>query len=591
MKTTHGQYKQIILNYNFIKDQYNILKHNVAWLTLEVLEHNEHIDLTTIIDNTAQTVSHVRNKMLALIQKQQIESLTLEETRFIFNLSKFLEPPSNVYTNISSLINLVLESNSVNRQVILQETSILYQSIEGLNSYYTYSEGILFHLLNHAITHDNNNIIDILLTYGANPFQCNNNGYSAFYNTLSLFAADKEIIAKKFLHLQLKQKSLTMTEFAYNNIRTELENNIGANFFSYLAHQFSCKHSKFAEICGFNNITHKIHFEHVQQLARHSSKSLEESLKIKNLTLEDKLAPCNELKSDELLYSYYSSLYNKLHHMFNTAGVITSQQLLISTNIPISMKALFAVLDFIVPNSGKVIKAISTTAKSNIINADTAKLMKFILDPDKLHEVLKTTAEKITIWKKQEIEYIATHDNKEIACWKYQSLSDKIDKIFKVDINRKIYETNPLILGYIDALKVIYAITKDNIYVDKKSTESIATQLANSISKYTYTTDHLITPNINEMEYSSHNIAACNIFSVIEIVYDNILLNYPKLLKKFSNYHDNKVTSQLISLMSQLSINCKDFVEEICDNENLQALELLMGIDSNVHQEMNSFPG
>ncbi|WPY01063.1 hypothetical protein Trichorick_00958 [Candidatus Trichorickettsia mobilis] len=38
--------------------------------------------------------------------------------------------------------------------------------------------------------------------------------------------------------------------------------------------------------------------------------------------------------------------------------------------------------------------------------------------------------------------------------------------------------------------------------------------------------------------------------------------------------------------MSHLSINCKDFVEEICDNDNLQALELLMGIDSNVYQEM-----
>ena len=322
------------------------------------------MDLTTIINNTVQTVSHVRNNMLALIKKQQIESLTIEETRFIFNLSKFLAPPSNIYTNMNSLINLVLENNSVNRQVILQKTSVLYQSIEGINSYYTYSEGVLFHLLNHAITHDNNNIIDILLSYGARPFQCNNDGYSAFYNSLSLFASDKEIIAKKFLYLQLQQKSLTMTEYAYDNARAELENNTGASFFFYLAHQFSCKHSKLAEICGFNNITHKIHFEHVKQLAKNSSNSFENHSKIKNLELEDKIAPCNEFKNDELLYSYYSSLYNKLHHVFTTAGVITSEQLLIAVNIPTSIKALFAALDLIVPNSGKAIKAITIIKKS-----------------------------------------------------------------------------------------------------------------------------------------------------------------------------------------------------------------------------------
>ena len=38
MKTMYCQYKPFLTNYNFIKDQYNILKHNVAWLTLEALE-------------------------------------------------------------------------------------------------------------------------------------------------------------------------------------------------------------------------------------------------------------------------------------------------------------------------------------------------------------------------------------------------------------------------------------------------------------------------------------------------------------------------------------------------------------------------
>ena len=147
--------------------------------------------------------------------------------------------------------------------------------------------------------------------------------------------------------------------------------------------------------------------------------------------------------------------------------------------------------------------------------------MGFILDPDKLNEVLKITAEKITIWKKQEIKYIATQDNKEIACWKYQSLSDKIKKIFTVDINSEIYKTNPLILGCIDALKIIYAITKDNIIADKQSTECIATQLANSISKYTYTTDHLVIPKIDKR----WDCSSCQWHSVKFL----LLLNYDRL--------------------------------------------------------------
>ena len=110
------------------------------------------------------------------------------------------------------------------------------------------------------------------------------------------------------------------------------------------------------------------------------------------------------------------------------------------------------------------------------------------MNPDYRETILKKTAEKITLNKKQEIESI--ENNEEVSHWKEKGLIVRCKDSIVVNMNDKIYQSKAQILGCIDALKIILAVTTEQTHPG--NIQEVIDQLVKISNKYVFSDDRKI---------------------------------------------------------------------------------------------------
>ena len=203
----------------------------------------------------------------------------------------------------------------------------------------------------------------------------------------------------------------------------------------------------------FHNITTKLS-EHKEitdndyqiireELKRHDVKITQQNIEIENKVQKDEIEPYTlkvsaEIVGNDKLNCYYEALYDKLHSAMKEAEIITAGHVALHTS-DIKVTALSAGLKLI-PVAGKYIasgfEAGATIIKSNNIKSQAIKFKQILgLNPDNRAYVLKKTAEKITIDKKQQIEDI--ENDQEVLNWHNKGLITKCKDFFIVNMNDK----------------------------------------------------------------------------------------------------------------------------------------------------------
>ena len=113
------------------------------------------------------------------------------------------------------------------------------------------------------------------------------------------------------------------------------------------------------------------------------------------------------------------------------------------------------------------------------------------------------------------------NDNRELYNWRDKGLITKCKDFFTVNIDDKIYQNNAQILGCIDALKIILAITEEQIKtsIDEKE---IITQLVDIVDKYEFSENRELVLKIND------NYSIPKIIGIFGELNDPLLSKSPK---------------------------------------------------------------
>jgi hypothetical protein len=216
-----------------------------------------------------------------------------------------------------------------------------------------------------------------------------------------------------------------------------------------------------------------------------------------------------EISENEKLNKYYSALYNKLHSAMNGADTIASGQVALNSS---DIKVISASLGLnAIPIVGRYVgsafKGVMEVIKSNEIKNHAINFKQLTsLNPDSRETILKKAAEKITLYRKEDINCLK--DSEEVLNWKEKSLLVKCEDFVVVNINNEIYKSESEILGCIDALKIILAVTTNQ--TKPGNIKEVIDQLVKIPNKYTFTSSNAIVLNADEDHSSSITVGFCD---------------------------------------------------------------------------------
>ena len=245
-----------------------------------------------------------------------------------------------------------------------------------------------------------------------------------------------------------------------------------------------------------------------------------------------------KIEKDDLLYSYYSSLYDKLSSVNLESEIISSGNVALKTNdVKITiLKSGLQLIPLVGKFFGASIEAISKIEKSNEILEQAIKFKQVLgKTTEERKNLLFQISQKITLNKQNEI--LNANNNEEVEFWKEQNLISKCKDFFVVNVDREIYVTDHEILGCIDALKIIYAIVYENLKGSSK--EDIEEKLIEVPSRFKFTNKKKIVENKKYTEDDDRNTVNLNNVNNVNNV--NIRVS------NRSEQHVYKITSSEVS--------------------------------------------
>jgi len=227
------------------------------------------------------------------------------------------------------------------------------------------------------------------------------------------------------------------------------------------------KHQELYEDFLLSNFEHKNELQKLKNVIDLKEQEIEnlKKEKINKVDIEPhNFKPEKKIEKDELLYSYYCSLNDKLSCINLEAEIITSGNLTLNTSkvkITILQTALNAI-----PLIGKYLWAITQAThklvKSNEIKEQAIKIKQtFGKTVDERKNFIFKISQDITVSRTKDI--LNADENKEVQFWKNNNFIENCRDFFVVNIDKDIHVTDQEILGCIDALKLIYAIVCDNL--------------------------------------------------------------------------------------------------------------------------------
>ncbi len=286
-----------------------------------------------------------------------------------------------------------------------------------------------------------------------------------------------------------------------------------------------------------------------------------------------------EILSNIDLKCYYDALSNKLYSVFEEAAVIAGGHLALNTfsagnivagvsstvpseaisNIAPCLLSVFSTLTLL--GCRYVVEPVASLKMSNSIKEQATKIQRAIsLNPDERKSILKEIAEKITLNKKELIEDI--EHNQEVLNWENQGFVKSCINYFILNMDKETYRHKIEILGYIDALKIIEIIIKD----DKIDTnEGIVDLLVNATKM--------------DMDIPS-NSSDETVLLVNQIKYDNPILNKSSLLQELSKFTGLSLYKVLANSNILMQAGYENIITQAVNNHDVAKLgDLLVGID------------
>jgi len=195
---------------------------------------------------------------------------------------------------------------------------------------------------------------------------------------------------------------------------------------------------------------------------------------------------CSEIASDPKLNEYHAALSDKLNSANSSAAVLTEDDFEISASVPVKIAAGAAAQ---IPVVGKVVSGAMTTAtsvkKGNKVKTKAINLKLIHLNPITRLSILHQVAQRVTLARKHAIQN--AEENEEVRLWRKKwKMLRKAKNSITVDMKGKIYQSDTEVLGYLDAKKILWAISKNKI--DGEADEAMKIeQLAEISKKCTYT--------------------------------------------------------------------------------------------------------
>jgi tetratricopeptide (TPR) repeat protein len=232
-----------------------------------------------------------------------------------------------------------------------------------------------------------------------------------------------------------------------------------------------------------------------------------------------------EISNDPKLKDYYDAIYDKLHSKIMEAIVVRGEHIAIdTTKIPVKVatKGVDLLISGITGMRIAVGEAISTGgevySKYSIKEKDI-QLSTIASSPSARENIIKELAQQITLRNAERIINI-TQEYQEIKDWNQSSIIQAIQDKFVFNVDKNIYQKNlQKSLGCIDALKIVWAITKGMIK-SSSTIEEVISQLLAVPTNYTLTAVKKL-PFISLKIYSK--------IKVIPVIKENLLLHEDKI--------------------------------------------------------------
>ncbi|WP_341747472.1 hypothetical protein [Candidatus Tisiphia endosymbiont of Dascillus cervinus] len=169
----------------------------------------------------------------------------------------------------------------------------------------------------------------------------------------------------------------------------------------------------------------------------------------------------------------------------------------------------------LIPKAGSVLASVVSGAaelrEGNKIKEKAVLLKSINLNPDDRQSILKKVAAEVTLKKAKAIQDINS-DNQELHDWQQASIIQTVKNKFMFNIDAETYKTPQQILGCVDALKILWVISKGQVSSNntEKQEDEVIKQLIAIPTSYTLTV-------------KSYTIVGKKVYSLIKIVLSDIL--------------------------------------------------------------------